>query len=159
MPRDPYDDDEPERRPKSSAPGGLGDNLGPLPVWGWAVVAIAAVFLWRRISGPSSAAAPTATLGTNYPQGPSLGGVFLIPNGSGGSPAPSPAPGVPGTPAPPAAVEWGPVYPRTEPTPPGGLPLKPCAAGLVPITGATSWSCAPPAVARSVYDFLASLPK
>lgn len=71
-------------KPKSA----IAQPLGPLPVWGWGVVAVAAVFLWRRIAGGGAAASKSQPQAANYPQG-GVGGVFLLP-GQGAAPAPSP---------------------------------------------------------------------
>lgn len=107
MARDPYDqDDEDRAAPKGQTAKSISvsQNIGPLPVWGWGAVLVAAVFLWRRIGGGASAQQAGAATGMTAPAyTPATGGVYLLPNGTGSTPQPAPSylptypVGVPGT--------------------------------------------------------------
>src|SRR5581483_7381617 len=72
----------------------LTQQMGPLPVWGWATVALIAVFLYRRMTGSSGSSSSTTDpnaatlLGST---GGSVGGVFLIPQNTSGPATPAPA--------------------------------------------------------------------
>jgi hypothetical protein len=84
-------------RPRGRAEGNfLTRDAGPLPVWGWLVVGVAAVFLYRAMVAPKPKAGDEADegaqpIGPPYPTG-GVGGVFLIPSGSPGAPAAVPTP-------------------------------------------------------------------
>lgn len=103
------DDGEPHKKPAVAAPA-ITQDLGPLPVWGWAVVAVAGVFLWRRIFSPKAAAASSgnAIKSVDYPGG---GPVFVLPqnpfmaNPAAQTPTPAAAQNVPGWLGSPDAVQ------------------------------------------------------
>jgi hypothetical protein len=68
---------------KPAGPKGvLTGNVGPLPVWGWGVVAIAGVFLYRRIAGGGQTAAQAGTVPGAGGQSP----VVVVPGGGGSFP-------------------------------------------------------------------------
>lgn len=152
MPRDPYDDEE-RPEPRKAAAGGLSitQNLGPLPVWGWGAVVIAAVFLWRRIGGTPKGQAAAAVAGATAPAyTPATGGVYLLPGANAGTPngtgtAPAPAP------------TYLPAYPNggQGQAPAGGQ----CAPGRTLVQGATGYTCATGAEAGQLGAFLASVKK
>lgn len=71
---------------KGSSGEGLKKMAGPLPIWGWGVVVIGSVFLYRRIIGGKSATtaapgSPSATPGYPTNSGP----VVVLPSGIYGS--------------------------------------------------------------------------
>lgn len=68
--------DPPEPR---SAGNIFTEDLGPLPVWGWLVVAVAAVFLYRKIVGGGSSSSSSSS--SPYPA--AQGSVVVIPSAAG----------------------------------------------------------------------------
>jgi hypothetical protein len=147
MPRDPYDEDDREP-PKKDAGASLSitKNVGPLPVWGWGAVIIAAVFLWRRIGGGANPAAAAATVTGPQPPAytPATGGVYLLP---GTNPAPG---GTGTTPAP------EPVFLPAYPSGGGGKapPGQQCAPGRVLVQGPNGYTCATAQEAITLGEFL-----
>lgn len=153
MARDPYDDDEPTK-PRGTSAGGISvtRDVGPLPVWGWAAVAVAAVLLWRKIGGGAKAqqaGAATGVTAPGYVPGGG-GGVYLLPgpstpNGTGQAPAPAPTP------------TYLPQYPN------GGTGKAPtgqtCAPGYALIQGPSGYTCATGPEAIDLGRFIAALPK
>lgn len=89
---DQGDDDD---APKRGSGGVFAQKAGPLPVWGWAAVAVAAVFLWRRIAGGAGdkKADATSSAPVPFPTG-GVGGVFLIPQSAGAAPTVPSTPGI-----------------------------------------------------------------
>jgi hypothetical protein len=155
MPPDPYDDDD-ERQPRrsSSATSNLSvtKDVGPLPVWGWFAVAVAAVYLWRKIGGKGGATttAAQATGMTAPGYSPANSGVYLLPGTSSAPAAPAAVPNSTGTtPAP--APSYLPVYPA------GGSGQAPagsqCPPGYTLIQGPSGYTCAtgPQAIALGQY--------
>jgi hypothetical protein len=156
MARDPYSDaDEPAGEPKK---GGLalGKNVGPLPVWGWAVVAVAGVFLYRKIAGGGAANSTTAAAATSptLPNIPANGAppqVFLVNQGTGTSAVPT-TPGssvaTPITPAAPAYLTTG-----VGTAPPG----QTCAPGLTLVQGPGGFTCETADQAIQLGKYLAAI--
>jgi hypothetical protein len=94
---------------KGSADGGnfLTKKAGPLPVWGYIVVAVAAYLIYKKLSGSGTSSAGTAaTTGTAAPATETIttpGGTYTGPS-QGGIPEsitnPTPTPGSTGAPTP-----------------------------------------------------------
>lgn len=148
MPPVRYEDDykregEPRRsRSEGSPMSALGEDMGPLPVWGWIAVAVGAVFLYRRMAGKgglSASTSPTATLPA-YPAGADAGTIIndyrtTTPTSPGVS---SPAGAI--APTQTTASGWGPSWPDKAP---GVVPDRPCPPGQFVVTNFTDkwWSC------------------
>lgn len=146
-----YDDDVQPGEPKRAARGQdrgpadvLTGDLGPIPVWGWAVVAVAAVFIYRKFVGPKPSTAVTGTTMPAYPAATNAGVYFLPQSPGPAAPAPTPTPTPTPTPAPaptPAApTSWGPRYPAWAP---GTVPDRPCEPGYftaISFAG-NQWTC------------------
>lgn len=84
-----HEDGEPNRGKPA-----LAQNVGPLPLWGWAVVVVGGVFVWRMMSGQGKVAASPGAGGAAAPAYPAggVGGVFVIPSATG-SAVPTPQDG------------------------------------------------------------------
>ena len=98
-----------QTEPKKS---GLSEQVGPLPLWGWGALCLAAWYVYQKYSGSSSG----ATSSSSTPSYPSTNPtVFYIPPPSSGGGAGGPSP----TPAPPPGTTPGPT-----PTAPGTIPTN-----------------------------------
>lgn len=86
--------DPPAEHGNATAKNALTSNLGPLPVWGWALVVIGAIVLYRKMTGASSSSSTTGT-NPSVPVGTNFGELYLA-----NSPAAPTAPSTPSTPAP-----------------------------------------------------------
>lgn len=74
--------------PSSGNIGGMmKQDMGPLPLWGWIAVAVAAVFIYRRLSSSGSSSGTSAGVSDSESLSPSqaMGGVFLLPSSGGGT--------------------------------------------------------------------------
>lgn len=69
-----HDESEPDRGKPA-----LAQQMGPLPLWGWAVVVVGGVFVWRLMMGGGKAAAAPPASTPAYPAAGGVGGVFMIP--------------------------------------------------------------------------------
>ena len=157
---DPYAD-EPERRTSTGGAVSISKNVGPLPVWGWAIVAIGAVFLYRRISGGTANPAQQAASATGLSApgySPMNGGVYLLP---GTSPA-----GTPATPAAPNGTGTTPAAPASYLTtiyPVSGSGKAPagaqCPPGYVLIQGPNGYTCATSDQAVALGKYLQAVAK
>lgn len=149
----PYeDDDDHPGEPHKTKTGSISiaKNVGPLPVWGWGVVAIAAVLLYRKIGGKNLPASQAANVvGTPaYVPASTGANLYLLPTGGAAAPggtgsSPAPAPAAP-------AIVY-PSYPNggAGQAPAGGA----CAAGRTLIQGPNGYTCAtgPEAIALGQY--------
>ena len=81
-------DDKPSVRGGPPATGSKPKNTlqkqaGPLPVYGWIIVGVAAIFLYRRINQSGSSSTDLGAVAPSPSQ--QMGGVFLLPGSGGGA--------------------------------------------------------------------------
>lgn len=139
----------------------LGEDMGPLPVWGWIIVAVAGVFLYRRMVGKGglqAATSPVATLPA-YPAGADAG-TIINDYRTGAGAGPSTGTTVPAgaiAPTQSTASGWGPTYPDKAT---GVVPDRPCPPGTFAETSFSQnwWSCATYGQITSLLGYLGTLP-
>lgn len=70
--------------PEVFHPDGFGRKFGPLPIWGWALVLVAGVFVYTRFFHSSASSSSTAsTAATGVPNVMTTGGYLPASSGSG----------------------------------------------------------------------------
>jgi hypothetical protein len=123
--------------PKKGAPAKGGANfltnkVGPLPVWGYIAVAVAAFLIWKKLSGSSSSSGTASTAGAGATSSTPSTETVTTPYGSytgpsqGGIPSsilgPAPTPGSTGSPTPGSGGGSTPPSSGTAPTQSTGSP-------------------------------------
>lgn len=76
--------------PEIVHPDGFGRKVGPLPIWGWAIVLAGAVFVWFRFFGGSSSSsgASSSAASSALPNIMTTGGYLPTATATGGTTAP-----------------------------------------------------------------------
>lgn len=90
----------PKAPPPKSGGGGsfLTQKAGPLPVWGWLVVAVVGIYLYRRISGSSSSSGSSGTVNIPSETLQTPGGSYSGPVGGAPGSVTNPVTPTPGSP-------------------------------------------------------------